>query len=79
MGFRAFNQFCHRFRQEKGGVGQSGSCPPAKTRYIGPVKHLTNQEQLVLYTIIGLLLLGLVVQKYRTAHLPAVTAQQTIR
>jgi hypothetical protein len=37
---------------------------------------LTKQQQLVLCTILGLLLVGWVVKAYRTAHPPATPAVQ---
>jgi hypothetical protein len=40
------------------------------------MKWLTKQEQLVLCIVVGLLLTGLAVKYYRTAH-PSATAGQT--
>jgi hypothetical protein len=42
------------------------------------VSRLTRQEQKVLYIILGLLLSGLAVKMYRTAH-PPVAARQSAR
>jgi hypothetical protein len=39
------------------------------------MKRLTKQEQLVLCIVIGLLLTGLAVKYYRTAHPPVTTGQ----
>jgi hypothetical protein len=39
--------------------------------YIGQVVCLTKQERQVLYVILGLLLVGLTVKTFRTAHLAA--------
>jgi hypothetical protein len=64
-------------RQENDGLGTAKGCRSGNIRYISLVKHLTIQEQLVLYTIVGLLLMGLFVRQYRAAHPPAVTVQQT--
>jgi hypothetical protein len=41
------------------------------TRYIGGVKWLTKQEQMVLWLIVVLLLTGWAVKTWRTAHPPA--------
>lgn len=45
------------------------------SRYIAAMKWLTKQEQLVLCVVIGLLLTGLLVKYYRTAH-PALTVSR---
>ena len=45
-------------------------------RYISPVNRLTKQEQLVLCIVLGLLLTGLAVKTYRTAHPTPVATQQ---
>jgi len=47
-------------------------------RYISPVNRLTKQEQLVLCIVLGLLLTGLAVKTYRTAH-PAPVATQQVK
>jgi hypothetical protein len=47
-------------------------------RYICGVNRLTKQEQLVLYIVLGLLLTGLAVKTYRTAH-PAPVATQQVK
>jgi hypothetical protein len=45
-------------------------------RYITGVNRLTKQEQMFLIVVLGLLLTGLVVKTYRTAHPPTVTIEQ---
>lgn len=42
--------------------------------YTGPVKFLTRQEQMFLAVVLGLLLAGLCVKWYRTAHPSAASA-----
>jgi hypothetical protein len=42
------------------------------------VSRLTKQEQMFLCTVIGLLLVGWTVKTCRTAHPPAVVAQEVI-
>jgi hypothetical protein len=39
------------------------------------VNRLTRQEQLVLCTVLGLLLVGLAVKVYRAGHAPPVRAE----
>jgi hypothetical protein len=51
---------------------------PNAPRYISPVSRLTKQEQMFLCTVIGLLLVGWTVKTCRTAHPPAVVAQEVI-
>jgi hypothetical protein len=51
-------------------VGWCGLC------YFRGVNRLTKQEQMVLCVIVGLLLTGLAVKAYRSAHPPAQTAKQ---
>jgi hypothetical protein len=51
---------------------------PDAPRYISPVSRLTKQEQMFLCTVIGLLLVGWAVKTCRTAHPPAVVAQEVI-
>jgi len=46
-------------------------------RYSFAVKGMTRQEQLVVFAIIGLLLLGLAVKTWRTAHPPTPVVQKT--
>ena len=46
--------------------------------YIPRVSHLTREEQMFLCAVIGLFLVGLAVKAYRTAHPPAVVAQEVI-
>jgi len=46
-------------------------------RYCFAVNGMTRQEQLVVFAIIGLLLLGLAVKTWRTAHPPSPVVQTT--
>jgi hypothetical protein len=50
---------------------ERNGCRPAIFRYIIRVNYLTKQELLVLGLVLGLLLTGLLVKTYRTAHPPA--------
>jgi hypothetical protein len=53
------------------------ACRPAFSDYIGVMKFLTKQEQLVLCIVAGLLLTGWAVKAYRLAH--PVTMAQTAK
>jgi hypothetical protein len=56
-------------------TSKRNGCRPAVFRYIIRVNHLTRQEMLVLGIILGLLLTGLLVKTYRTAHPPVIATQ----
>ena len=45
-------------------------------RYLVPMSWLTQQEKLIICLVIGLLVTGLAVKYYRTAH-PAPTSSQS--
>lgn len=49
----------------------------AKPVYIQDVNRLTRQEQLVLCSVLGLLLVGLAVKTYRAAH-PSGAAMESL-
>jgi hypothetical protein len=54
---------------------ERNGCRPLVFRYITAMIRLTKQEQMVLCVVLGLLLTGLAVKTYRTAHPPAIATQ----
>jgi hypothetical protein len=53
-----------------------GVAAKPSNHYIPSVNRLTKQEQLFLIIVLGLLLTGLMVKWYRTAHPPTTTTAQ---
>jgi hypothetical protein len=53
-------------------------CGDRAYAYIRPVNRLTRQEQIVLCSVLGLLLVGLAVKTYRSAHLREATTPRVL-
>jgi hypothetical protein len=70
-------QSAAKFKNRNSQFARDG-CRWADLSYIIGMNWLTKQEQMIIYLVIGLLVTGLTVKYYRTAH-PATTSSQPVK